>query len=75
MNIHILHMSFRMDIVHMSSFLLSRHLLGRYLLGVEFLGHIINLCLTFKETSCLPTWLCRLQVPPAISDGEFAYFT
>ena len=36
-NIHVSHMSFCMDIMHMFSFL------SRYLLGVELLGHIVNL--------------------------------
>ena len=38
-----------------------------YTLGVEFLAHIVTLCLTFEVLpNSLPTWLYHFNFPPGI---------
>lgn len=38
-------------------------------LGVEGLGHVVDICLTFKKLSNHPTvWLYHYALPPAVYD-------
>ena len=50
-------------------------LLGIYL-GVEFLGHMVTLCLIIWGTAKLfPQWLHPFTFPPAMHEGCIWYFT
>ena len=44
--------------------------LGVYF-GVELLGHMVTLCLTFKELpDCFPKWLYHFTLPPTMYEGS-----